>query len=775
MKKYDAPTRVVGASEVPPSTAQLTNPRSAVLDHILSLRMVLVFDQAILAFAILTIVGILSINAGRESTNIVAERLVGLTIASTSATIKSSLFHHTLNTLRVTKGIMERHTFLLWQPADFVNYLVDTLQASDGIILLAADFIDKLEPLTSVPDSVWVVMTSGVLSTVFANSTNSQLQLTQVLANYTHVPFAVPSVQFSIRTGMEMRKPYSREALNTSVPLCTLYTGKFPAGGVGEVLLLPILSIDIPVVSHGSRLVIGADVPLQYLCESLKSVNTISANSVVALGRSDGLLIAVSITPISFLENSPTTDFVKLLSWPGNYWNEYPVLNEAGAQLKGSLGGSYERLSTDSASYVKYSSATAKTEVWITAQALPQEFNVRFFAVVILPSKDLTGSFNSRVRVALIIAISITIALLAITTVSWSIGVTAPVRHLSKGLVQLTRLDFSPTKVGRNASHLTELRTMQESYKRLENGLRAFAKYLPPSVVQVVLSSGSKPGLGMVPAETSVFFSDIVNFTSISESLEPMELVRVVGEYMEAMSQIILRNSGTLDKYIGDAIMAFWGAPAAVEGFTAKAALSAWQCQEALVGMRVDWQARGLSALRCRIGLHSGMVLVGNFGCESKMDYTVIGDTVNLASRLEGLNKRYGTQILVSETVSRDAAASSQFLWRPLGRVAVKGKTRGTEVYEICGRTESCSAAATEAVRQYSDALENFHARRFAVARQQFQQWREAAAHKHLPSTQHKEVPDTDQAVESVIAVCDLYIKTPPPSDWNGVDVMHEK
>src|SRR5262249_3642719 len=159
---------------------------------------------------------------------------------------------------------------------------------------------------------------------------------------------------------------------------------------------------------------------------------------------------------------------------------------------------------------------------------------------------------------------------------------------------------------------------------------------------------------------------------TISETLPAGELIDLVSEYLGEMSNIIIYSGGTLDKYIGDAIMAFWNAPEPLAHHPLVACKVAISCQQRLRELQPAWQQRGLPALQCRIGLYTGPVLVGNLGSHQRMDYTVIGDTVNVASRLESLNKYYGTSILIGDTVYE--AARDTFLCRQIDVVAVKGR-----------------------------------------------------------------------------------------------------
>lgn len=216
---------------------------------------------------------------------------------------------------------------------------------------------------------------------------------------------------------------------------------------------------------------------------------------------------------------------------------------------------------------------------------------------------------------------------------------------------------------------------------------KAFSHYLSPVVLECVLEDPGNLKLGGRKVEATVLFSDIADFTTMSEQLQPELVSALLNTYMSAMTGIILRHNGTIDKFIGDAIMAFWGAPLSDADHALNACRTAVDMQERLVTLRQEFRERGLPEIHIRIGINSGPVIVGNMGSSDLFDYTVVGDTVNLASRLEGANKQFGTEILISGfTHDRVADAVNA---RHLGRAALKGKVEETEVYELMGIRKS--------------------------------------------------------------------------------------
>jgi adenylate cyclase len=231
---------------------------------------------------------------------------------------------------------------------------------------------------------------------------------------------------------------------------------------------------------------------------------------------------------------------------------------------------------------------------------------------------------------------------------------------------------------GSTVAHLVSERKQRLMIKSM------FSTYVNPSVVDELIADPDKLSLGGRRVELSVLFSDIEGFTTLSENMSPETLVGLLNEYLSAMTEIIFRTNGTLDKYEGDAIMAFWGAPVWQEDHAMRACLSALDMQEAVARINTTWPAEGKPRIAVRIGINTGEMVVGNMGATGKFDYTVIGDNVNLASRLEGANKFYSTRIMVSQRTYDQVR--HEILGRELGRIAVKGRSQAVTTYELLGR-----------------------------------------------------------------------------------------
>ncbi len=286
----------------------------------------------------------------------------------------------------------------------------------------------------------------------------------------------------------------------------------------------------------------------------------------------------------------------------------------------------------------------------------------------------------------------------------------------------------------------------------------AFQNYVAPDVVNTMLQHPEKLRLGGEKREMTVLFSDIRGFTTLSEKLDPEVLVNLLHSYLNPMTEIVFKHRGTMDKYIGDAIMAIYGAPLPLAEHAACACETALDMLATLTHLWDDWRRQGLPELKIGIGINSGPMTVGNMGSERLFDYTVIGDNVNLASRLEGLNKYYGTAVLISEGTQK--LLPPGFILREVDRVRVKGKDDPVSIFELRGQGRPAE--------QEAELLETFAAGLAAFRRQQ---WQEA---ERLLTQCLRLAPQDGPATLLLKRTADLAVNPPPP-DWDGTATLTEK
>jgi adenylate cyclase len=280
---------------------------------------------------------------------------------------------------------------------------------------------------------------------------------------------------------------------------------------------------------------------------------------------------------------------------------------------------------------------------------------------------------------------------------------------------------------------------------------QAFRQYLGPAVIDQILEDPSRLRLGGERRDLTIFFSDIEKFSSFSEKLDPTELTALLNEYLTEMGQVILGEGGYVDKYIGDAIVAFWNAPVGQEDHARRAVRTGLDCQRRLAARRAEWQERFGATVKMRVGLNTGAVVVGNMGSDARFNYTILGDAANLASRLEGANKAFGSYFMAADS-TREAVGDG-FVWRRLGRLLVVGRHTPVAVYEPLGTTDVPAPPWLDA---YHAALDAFEAGRFAEAE---------AAFRGIP----------DDAVSARHADRCARLVAEPPEAWDGVIGLTEK
>ena len=335
----------------------------------------------------------------------------------------------------------------------------------------------------------------------------------------------------------------------------------------------------------------------------------------------------------------------------------------------------------------------------------------------VIPERDFMGQIEENY---LRLAIALLLAVLVVTMLAVTVSRYVFVRPLQRIIVQTRRIEhFDLTSVERIPSPILEIDAMSESVMQMANGLRSFRRYLPADLVRTLMDQGVVAELGGERRTLSVLFMDLEGFTSMTERLGH-RMVPLLGEYLGAMSEQLMAQRGTIDKFIGDAIMAFWGAPLRNEEHATDACRAALNCQQRFVQLQAAWAARGLPRLNMRIGLNTGRMVVGNIGSEDRLNYTVIGDSVNLASRLEGLNNSYGTMILISQNTYE--LAKYDIVARKLDTVAVRGKEEAVAVYELLAMREEAGDAAPgfEWVTVFDKAMAAYNAGRWHEAAQHF-------------------------------------------------------
>jgi len=298
----------------------------------------------------------------------------------------------------------------------------------------------------------------------------------------------------------------------------------------------------------------------------------------------------------------------------------------------------------------------------------------------------------------------------------------------------------------------------EERQKQLIKGM--FVHYASELIVNELIKDPSKLKLGGDKKYATAFFSDIKDFTTVSEKLSPEKLIMQLNEYLSAMTDVVLEYGGYLDKYEGDAVVAVFGVPVDQTDHAERACLTALDMQKVLVDLRKNWTAEKRPAFEARIGLNTGEMIAGNIGGKNRFDYTVIGDAVNLASRLEGANKMYATKIMVGEETYN--AAKGKIIARELDFLRVKGKSNPVRVYELLARrSDGFAESLNTAYTHFARGLELYR----------LQEWQKAIAEFRRVL----EFKSDDGPAKEFLRRCDIFMQSPRPPDWDGVFEMRTK
>jgi adenylate cyclase len=389
----------------------------------------------------------------------------------------------------------------------------------------------------------------------------------------------------------------------------------------------------------------------------------------------------------------------------------------------------------------------------------PPESGIDWRVIGVVPKQEYFGEARQQAWFAVLIgALGALIA--ALFGAILSSRVSEAMGEISDEMDKVGAFDLAERKLEAKGSVVREVNAMAESTDRMKSSLRSFGKYVPRELVQDLLLSGREAVLGGEKRMLTTLFMDIAGFTTLSETMAPDELVTALGEYFQRMSETVRDHQGTVDKYIGDAIMAFWNAPRPDDEHAIHGCRAALAMRDTLHAMQAEWAKQGRPQINARIGINTGEAVVGNIGSPERMNYTAMGDAVNLASRLEGLNKSYGTGIVVGENTAR--LVEGKMVLRPIDWVAVKGKAKAILVHELLGEVGKVPESQLKAVDLHREALALYRARNFSEAGMRFLE---------VYSTLERR----DAASRKLAERCKEYLAEPPPEEWNGSYHMEVK
>jgi adenylate cyclase len=389
-----------------------------------------------------------------------------------------------------------------------------------------------------------------------------------------------------------------------------------------------------------------------------------------------------------------------------------------------------------------------KGETYLVAfNRFPDDFGKRWTIGVVGNESEFIGPLR-RASLMIVLIGSIFLGLASFAVLWASRLLTRPIQALTEEADRIRRFDLE----GEVAVHsaVTEIQTLASAAGAMKAALKSFGTYVPKDLVRGIVQSGTPTEVGGQRRQVTVLFTDLANFTGSSEAMPPEVLMERLSTYFQALSQTIEATGGIVDKFMGDGLMALWNAPALIEDHVARGCRAVLDARAATADFNAWLTAEGEAPLFTRFGLHTGTGVVGNVGARERMQYTALGASVNLASRVEGLNKRYATESLVTGEV--EAAARGRFLFRPMGLVLAHGTSTPVELFELVGDMESDEPAARCAA----------WAEPFAVWRER--DWAAAAAALERFLALYPE----DGPARLLLAKAQEYHAAPPEAGWDG-------
>jgi adenylate cyclase len=497
-------------------------------------------------------------------------------------------------------------------------------------------------------------------STTTAKTTVATTQATATFVyldkQYREVGRRVISIDYDPRN-----RPWFIQAATQKKTIWTdVYTFEPTSYYLGITVATPIFH------QNGSALlgVFGIDIGLDYLSRFLET-QTISKKSEIILLDKHGVIIA-----------TPSLARLELLPAKRQHLQDTSLFVDkpwvkAAATIYQDTHQTFFQFKSNDATYLA------------SFRSIPTLANNNWFIGIVAPAADFTHQLHIIEFAYLffdvtIFALGIAVMLMLVTRV------VTPIKKLVAETEKIKQFDLSSSKP--ISSHIREVTELSEAIDSMKIGLRSFKKYVPDSLVRQLIKAGEDAIVGGAKRDIAVFFSDIRGFTAIASETDSNELIKQVYEYFDALSQCIITEQGVIDKYIGDSVMAFWGAPHASDNPCAQAAHAALECMKKIKILNEVWAKQKKHVFQTRIGIHFGEAIVGNVGSSERLNYTALGDTVNIASRLISESKIYGIPILVTETVYQQI--KNDYILRLVDHVVFTGKHESIAIYELIGEKD---------------------------------------------------------------------------------------
>ncbi|WFU75537.1 adenylate/guanylate cyclase domain-containing protein [Bradyrhizobium sp. CB2312] len=426
----------------------------------------------------------------------------------------------------------------------------------------------------------------------------------------------------------------------------------------------PVITLRVPIIASGQFIgAASANLTLNVLSEFLTSHRASPHSTTVIANEADGTIIAYPDARKGVRLQNGRLELTKV--------DTVDDINLREAHRLRSATGNDDFF---------FQSTQDRQRISASFTRFPATFRQPWEVITLTPTDDFVGILErtNRQMIALIAVLTVVELGLIYLFARW---LSRPIEYVSRELRSVEDLTFS--HAAPPSSYIHEVKELQAAVSLFETSLRSFSSFVPLDVVRLLIRTGTPLGLGVEPKFMTVFFSDLKDFSTLAEQMAPNDLLAQLSVYFESVSNAIAEESGTVDKFIGDGVMAFWGAPVPCEDQVLRGCRGAIRATRRMEALNADWGRQGRPPLHLRIGLHCADVLVGNVGSAARLSYTVMGDGVNVAARLEGLNKTFGTAICISDSIYE--AIRPDIVARPITKIRVKGRNREFMVYELLG------------------------------------------------------------------------------------------
>jgi adenylate cyclase len=694
--------------------------------------------QILLLLAVLlltaTVFGVTSFRSSRFAVRDLSQQIIEQNSARI-AEHTESILHMTVSQDRMAKNQLTNGTLPMDNPQRMNQYFLNSVQANLDLSYLS---------FTRQTDgSYWHTMRErdGTISMAYLMPDSEKGQLLREYSVNTNGTLTQRLLK--AQPDREQRtRPYYLAAKDTGI---SIWTETYTFIGAEGMLDIPGISRATPVYTNDEFLgVLTADLDLYSLSSYLNRVPLgKSGYAFILEKRKDGNLRLIAHPNMALLTKVDVNGKITGVD-----------VEEANDPIIDILTRTFN---PDSTSEANTQLIEVAGENWFGAfRALEGQDMPQWIIGVVLPEKDMMGrihGMNKRQVELVIYGVILTLLL----GMFFARRVTRAIQNVTKDMEQIANFDIDEVGLAKNTAIISEIREMNRAVTTTKQALRSFGRYVPRRLVRNLMLSGKEATLGADRQIVSILFTDIAGFTPIVESTDPSIVLASLEEYFICMNEELKKSNGTVSQYMGDAIMAFWNAPLPQPDHAARACRSALAMRDNSRRLAQTALSKGLPSLPTRFGIETGDVMVGNIGADERFSYTCLGDTANTASRLEGLNKAYGSEIILGHKAVKEV--DGMFVIRPLDKVKVKGKETGAMVYELIADISQSSPMIVQALEYYADGLADYFAGRFAPAMLAFEQCHTIFA---------------DEPSQVMADRCQTLLAE-PPDFWDGIWVMKTK